>query len=88
MPYVSDFNPPGVGTFVAMLAWLRLALFIAFVSVLIVMTRAAQPNAPPHVVGLIGLLVTAFFNATALFSPKRRTARVIRRRRELIRSLR
>ena len=54
MPFVGDFNPPGVGTVVAMLAWLRLALFIAFVSVLIVMTRAVQPNATPRVVGLIG----------------------------------
>ena len=54
MPYIADFNPPGVGTVVAMLAWLRLALFIAFVSVLIVMTRAVQPNATPRGVGLIG----------------------------------
>ena len=52
MPYIADFNPPGVGTVVAMLAWLRLALFIAFVSVLIVMTRAVQPNATPRAVGL------------------------------------
>jgi hypothetical protein len=54
MGYVSVFNPPDIGYFVAMFAWFSLALFIAVVSVLILITRAVQPKATSRMVGLIG----------------------------------
>jgi hypothetical protein len=55
MRYVPDFNPQaGIGTVVAFLFWLRLAFFMAVVSVLIVITRAVEPKASPLTVGVIG----------------------------------